>query len=300
MALADTPGPAVAVVTPEERTYVDWPAIFAGTAVATAISFVLLTFGSAIGLSLTSAYEGAGISLTGFAIAAALWLVWVQVSGFFAGGYLTGRMRRRIHDASEHESDIRDGVHGLTMWAVGLLLGAFLAFSGATAVVSGAANAVGAAAGTATEAAASLVDDNELLIDRALRGTQAGTPAVATGTAPAGDDPAPAIGRLLVSAVGDGTLDDADRQYLVETIAARAGIPPEEAQQRVEQLWTQAQQLEAEARAAADRARQFGVLVAFMTAASLLIGAVAAYFGAVMGGNHRDKQVVFEDMSRPW
>jgi len=26
-----------------------------------------------------------------------------------AGGYLTGRLRRRFHDATEHESDVRDG-----------------------------------------------------------------------------------------------------------------------------------------------------------------------------------------------
>lgn len=100
-----------------EGSYMDWPAIFAGTVLASAISFVLLTFGSAIGLSLTSAYEGRGISLIGFAIAAALWLLWVQISSFIAGGYLTGRMRRRHFDATEHESDIRDGSHGLIVWA---------------------------------------------------------------------------------------------------------------------------------------------------------------------------------------
>ena len=31
-----------------------------------------------------------------------------------------------------------------------------------------------------------------------------------------------------------------------------------------------------------------------------LIGAAAAYFGAVMGGNHRDKQVVIEGWVKPW
>ena len=104
---------APAAVTSEDHSYVDWPAIIAGTVVASAISLVLLSFGSALGLSMTSAYEGSGISAAGFAIAAALWLVWVEVSGFFAGGYLTGRMRRRNYDATEEESDIRDGSHGL-------------------------------------------------------------------------------------------------------------------------------------------------------------------------------------------
>ena len=124
MALAEDVAP-VAASNNSEHSYVDWPAIFAGTVLASAISFVLLTFGSAIGLSMTSAYEGRGMTLFWFAIAAALWVLWVQISSFMAGGYLTGRMRRRHHDATEHESDIRDGSHGLVMWAVGVLLGAF-------------------------------------------------------------------------------------------------------------------------------------------------------------------------------
>ena len=125
----------------DQRSYVDWPAIFAGTVVASAISAVLLTFGAAIGLSLTSAYEGEGISLTAFAIAAALWVVWVQVSGFLAGGYLTGRVRRRHHDATEDESDIRDGIHGLAVWGVGVLVGAAIAYAGVAGIASSATTA---------------------------------------------------------------------------------------------------------------------------------------------------------------
>ena len=291
---------APTAVTSEDRSYVDWPAILAGTVVASAISLVLLTFGSAIGLSLTSAYEGSGISAMGFAIAAALWLVWVQVSGFFAGGYLTGRMRRRNYDATEEESDIRDGSHGLAMWGLGVLVGGFIAFSGMTAAVSTATTAASnvaagvaaATVGSADEAA----NGGEMLVDRLLRGNGA---AAATGNANPADQRAE-VSRILLSAAATGTLDPADRQYLIDTVAARAGIPPEEAQQRVDQLYAQAQQLEAEARAAADHARKIAVIAAFMTAASLLIAGVAAYFGAVLGGNHRDKQVVVEGWVRPW
>lgn len=290
---------APTAVTSEDRSYVDWPAIIAGTVVASAISLVLLTFGSAIGLSLTSAYEGSGISATGFAIAAALWLVWVQVSGFFAGGYLTGRMRRRNYDATEEESDIRDGSHGLAMWGLGVLIGALVAFSGMTAAVSTAttaasnvaAGAAAAAVGSADEAASG----GEMIVDRLLRGNGAAAPGNADLTEQRAE-----VSRILLSAAAGGTLDPADRQYLVDTVAARAGIPPEEAQQRVDQLYAQAQQLEAEARAAADHARKIAVIGAFMTAAALLIGAVGAYFGAVLGGNHRDRQVVLDGWVRPW
>ena len=52
-------------------TNVDWGAILAGAFVAAAISSVFLTFGSAIGLSMTS-FEGGNVaSVTGLAIAAA-------------------------------------------------------------------------------------------------------------------------------------------------------------------------------------------------------------------------------------
>ena len=38
----------------DTSSYVDWPAIIAGIVIASAISLVLLTFGSAIGLDRTS------------------------------------------------------------------------------------------------------------------------------------------------------------------------------------------------------------------------------------------------------
>jgi len=37
-----------------------------------------------------------------------------------------------------------------------------------------------------------------------------------------------------------------------------------------------------------------------MTAASFLISAAAAYFGGVMGGNHRDKQTGPTNWVRAW
>src|SRR6185437_7729884 len=99
------------------RDYVDWPAIIAGVVLASAIGLVMLTFGSAIGLSFANFHGGTNVSPIWIGIAAASWLLWVEISSMMAGGYLTGRLRRRIGDATEHESDIRDGSHGLLVWA---------------------------------------------------------------------------------------------------------------------------------------------------------------------------------------
>src|SRR6187549_3890115 len=88
--------------TEEHHSYVDWPAIIGGIALASAISLVLLAFGSAVGLSFADFDAGPDVNPIWIAIAAASWLLWVQISSFMVGGYVTGRMRRRHFDASEH------------------------------------------------------------------------------------------------------------------------------------------------------------------------------------------------------
>lgn len=162
-----------------------------------------------------------------------------------AGGYLTGRLRRRNYDATEKESDIRDGSHGLTVWALGVLIGAVVTFSGVATAVSTATNAattlVSGAASGAVNAAADAISDNDLLVDRLFR-APAGAPATADVASAA--DQRQEVGRIILSSLASGEMDQADRQYIIDTVAARTGIPAEEVQQRVDQAWTQAQELE--------------------------------------------------------
>jgi hypothetical protein len=276
----------------DTRSYIDWPAIFAGASVAAAISLVLLTFGAALGLSLTSAQEGESASVLWIAIVGGLWLLWVQVSASIAGGYLTGRMRRRHGDASEHESDIRDGSHGLTVWAVATLLAALLSYSGVMGTSALIGQTVGAMTSAAGSAATEVADADDLLIDRAFRGTQGESIDARTRGQ---------VSRVLLSAAtSEEGLTDEDRQYLVSIAAERAGIPPEEAEQRIDNLVAQATELEEQTREAADRARRYAMIAAFLAAASLVVSAAAAYFGGTLGGNHRDKQTIVEGWYRPW
>ncbi len=276
-------------------SYVDWPAIFAGVVLASALSLVLLTFGSAIGLSMTSAREGQSASMFWIAVVGGLWILWVQVIASFAGGYLTGRMRRRIGDASEYESDIRDGSNGLVTWALGTLVAGAIVYSGvmgAANVAGQTAGAVASAAGNTAGAVADSVDPSDLLIDRTLRGRP--------DAAPLSDADRAAVGRILVSAATGDTIDPADRDYLASVVAARAGISPEEAGQRIDQAVAQAREIEAQARETAEQARRASLVAAFLAAASLLVGAAVSYGAATMGGNHRDKQTVVEGWYRPW
>jgi len=259
----------------DTHAYVDWGAVIAGAVIAAAISLVLLTFGSAIGLSMTSPYEGAGASKALFAIALGLWVVWVIVSSNLAGGYVVGRMRRRIGDATEHESDVRDGTHGVAMWGLGVLIAAVLAMAGVSGVVAGGAKL---ASGGGNPAA--------YTVDSLFR---------TTGQQPAGGGETFAAKREATRILAQGTagqpIADADKAYLGRLVAARTGLSQAEAEQRVDSVL-------ARAKTAADAARKTGIVSGFVIAAALLAAAAAAWWAAVTGGRHRDQGTDFSRFTR--
>jgi hypothetical protein len=294
----DTPAGIAVVETtttsaPAETSYVDWPAIFAGIVFASAISLVLISFGSAVGLNFVdfNAREGAAPILIG--IGAASWFLWVQISSFMAGGYLTGRLRRRNYDATEDESDMRDGAHGLLVWGGAMIVGAVLALSGIGAAASMAGNAAATAtiaASNVAEGEADLADPNDYFVDTLFRSE---TPAADTGIA---RDEA---GRIFAqAALGDGTVADEDRTYLANVVAANTGLTPEEAQARVDQVIANVEAARQEAIEAARVARNTAIIAAFLLAASSLVSAIGAYWAAQKGGNHRDNNTVFADVFR--
>jgi hypothetical protein len=275
--------------TVDDKSYVDWPAIIAGILLASAISIVFISFGSAIGLNFLD-FDGEGASPIWIGIAAASWFLWVQISSFMAGGYLTGRLRRRHHDATEDESDVRDGAHGLLVWAGAAVLGTIIAVGG----IGAAANAVGNVAATATEAASNTVDvdPNAYFIDTLFRANQ---PVAGTDATAARDE----AGRIFAqAALGDGTIAAEDKTYLANVVAANTGLTPEEASARVDQVAANVEAARQKAIEAARIARNTGIIGAFLLAASLLISAIGAYWAAQKGGNHRDKETVFADVFR--
>jgi hypothetical protein len=200
---------------------VDWGAIIAGAVLTTAIALILLTFGAGLGLGVTSPYEGEGASPALYVFGAGLWLLWVQLASFTVGGYVAARLRARQPDANEHEVDVRDGLHGLLTWGVGVIAAAVIAMA-----------SIGSAAATAENASA---PGN--IVDRIADA------AGAEASAAAADEPA---------------------------------VNPEARD-------------ESQAEREAEAARKLTVLAAFITAASMLAGAAAAFFAAGLGGKHRDQ-----------
>ncbi|MHA6299784.1 hypothetical protein [Devosia sp. CAU 1758] len=291
----DSPA-GIAVVETETQTaetsYVDWPAIIAGIVFATAISLVLISFGSAIGLNFIdfNAREGAAPVLIG--IAAASWFLWVQISSFMAGGYLTGRLRRRHYDASEDESDMRDGAHGLLVWGGALIIGAMLAVSGlgtAGSMVGSALSTATTAASNAAEGSGEMMDPNAYFVDTLFRANTPSDPGVARDEA----------SRIFArAALENGAVAEEDRTYLTNVVAANTGLAPEEAQARVDQVIADVETARQEAIEAARIARNTAIIAAFLLAASSLVAAIGAYWAAQKGGNHRDKNAAFPSVFR--
>lgn len=100
--------------------YVDWSAIFAGTLIALVVTIVLGHFGAAFGYT----YERfAATELTNRQdiwhqfIILSIWTLWTSLMASMAGGYVAGCARRGWIGAN-HESEVRDGAHGVLSWAL--------------------------------------------------------------------------------------------------------------------------------------------------------------------------------------
>lgn len=116
----------------------EWGVIFAGAAVATAVSIVLLQFGSIVGLSAHEPLRGEEGNIEAWGIiATGIWLLWVQLLASVTGGYLAGWLRSPATAFHTHQTEMRDGMHGLVVWSAStviVFIGAALAGAFATYV----------------------------------------------------------------------------------------------------------------------------------------------------------------------
>jgi hypothetical protein len=315
-----------------DGSYVDWPAIFAGAVVAVGIALLLTTFGAALGLS-SITLDGSDQSPTLELVLTAVWTVLTMVAAYLAGGYIAGRMRRRVETAEKDEVTARDGINGLVVWGLGTILSAMMltnvlglaantagsAVAGAGqvagALTSAAGSAVGSVASGATNAVQALIPDEaennptEYLSNQLLR------PARVDPLAADPAELAQQAGSIMANVYRTGEVSDEDRTYLASAVAARTDLSQTAAENRVDQVITDAQnarqqaaealetakaeaqrladEAEAVALEAARTARNAGIMTAFALAAAALIAGVAAYAGAVRGGRDRDAGRIF-------
>ena len=280
----------VDVVTPARSgtSYVEWGAVFAGALAASAISFVLLTAGAAIGLSLVSPYESESYGRLAVSLAV-FWSIAVPILAFLVGGYIAGRMRSAWDAAASDEVQFRDGIHGLLVWSLSVVAGGVMAFLAAST-----------AAQTSAQVAASSLGDRGAIVAPAID-TLFGASAAQAVPAPAGESAAgrgaPAgraavvdadaratVSRTLVAAATQGQLSPSRKQTLAQIVAERTGLSKAEADKRVDQAYADAQK-------ALEKAREAAVLTGLGTVTALLVGLLAAWYAAQRGGHHRDNNI---------
>ncbi len=255
----------------DASSYVEWPSVFVGAVVALAVAFVLLTFGAAVGLTAVSPWTSTRGSIVAVSIGAAFWMILVHIWAFGLGGYLSGRMRHRRSGAVQTEVDFRDGTHGVAVWGLAVTTGAIVAAFVAASVARG-----GVEIGTSASHSS---DPTIIATDLLLRTTRLPIDA-------RGDDVRGEMSRLLLRSSGRTDMSAGDHTYLVELVAARTGLAPADALKRVDDTIVQLKD-------STNRVRKMAVVLGFITAATLLLGAVAAWWGATVGGRHRDENTIW-------
>jgi hypothetical protein len=252
------------------RIPVRWSSVIAGAFCAAALALVLHGFAAALGLSASSAaptWRDASFALV---LLSGLYLVVAAILSYGFGGYLAGRLRPEIVSGSAEETRLRDGIHGLIVWAIATVLTALFALAALPSVVRLAAPATGPASPVGSASAESIIAYD---LDRLFRGDRGGE---GDSVRVRGE-----AGRILLTAASHRGLQPDDRAYLVRLVSARTGLSPADADGRVGDVITRAKE-------SIDRARRSGVILGFMAAAAALLGAAAAWYGACAGGDQRD------------
>lgn len=304
---------------------VSWSSVLAGSAIALVTYVVLSVLGTAIGASAVSPME-AGNPLSGFGTGAGIWLFVSTLVAIGVGAFVSART-----------APDRGGLHGLLTWTVTTLLTTWLLAGLAASVVGTAGSVVGkglSTAGSGIAAAAPGIGDsvkkqlNEQGVQldwNSLQGEldtllqQSGKPELAPENVEQKADQAAADGKQSASnaatnpaqageqlkqwfervkASGEPALNAADKEALVNIVAARTGKSKEEATQIVDnyaQAYQQAmqkfeelkQQAEQKAREAGEIAAKQISRAAWSTLVMLLLGAALSFLVGRMALTNR-------------
>ncbi len=247
---------------------VAWGAVAGGAFVMAAVCLIMMALGAGFGLSAISPWSRTPTAAT-LGTSAIVWMILMQVVAGALGGYLVGRLRTKWVSVHTHEVYFRDTANGLTAWAVGFVLSAAFLASSATTMLGEAVRAEPSNA----QVAGSVTDPNSYFTDELFRSDSTHPKVDAAVTAEAG--------RILAHSLFAAEATPGDTAYLTQLVAARTGLTPTEANNRVNQVI-------ADARQTADAARQVAARLLLWTFLSLLIGAFTASYAATIGGRIRD------------
>jgi len=245
-----------------------WSAVFAGAVCGAGLAAVLDAFGGAIGLAVSSTAPTWRDASFALAFLSGLYLILTALVSYGFGAYVAARLRAPMTLTGDMR-ELRDGYHGLIVWGLMTLATVILLVIAANGL-----QRLAAPSGANDGPSASVGGENIIAydLDRLFRGARPGGDLTQVR--------AEAARILLTTSSHRGMLAD-DRTYLVRLVEGVTGLAPNDAQARVNDVSARAKQN-------IDRARNSGVIVAFMSAAAALIGAIAAWFASMAGGRQRD------------
>jgi hypothetical protein len=269
-----------------------WGAIFGGAVAALGLWMMLSSFGMAVGLTSVDPQNPGSLKSAG--VFTGVWNVVAALVALLVGGLVAGRV-------GGAGTRVGGALHGLVMWGLAILAGAWLignilssAVSTAVSVGGAAAQAAGAAAGAAASAApagasgvaqAFGLDAEDALAPVNQRLRDAGKPPVtAAQLQNAAQD-------VVQTAVREGRLD---RAMLVKSIVDNTALTRADAEDvaaRIEAQFNAAKKGVREQVAAAGKSAQRGVLsgidatgkVFWGLFGALFLGMLAALGGGVLG-----------------
>lgn len=256
---------------------ISWAAIFAGVVVGLVTQLLLTMLGAGIGFAAVGGADAP--SAEGVSIVSGVWFIVSGLISSFVGGYVAARMSGRTVATT-------GAMHGLTAWAFTTLLVLWLLTTSVGSIVGGAlggvASAIGTVGDTLAQSAGPLTQqlDPAEFLERQVRGTGESPEALQA-------EATNALRQLIIA----GDAPEADvRQRAVDALARAANVPPEQAEQRIDEITAQYRQtverVQTVAAETADSAASVvstGALIAF---ASLVLGAIAGWFGGRSGVVH--------------
>ena len=264
MSLRETPE---GVVSPNSG--LTWGPAIAGAIAASALAFVLNSFGLAIGLALASTSPTWRDTSFALVLLSGLYLVLAALASYGLGGYIAGRMRRR-YDPGEFP-EFQDGMHGLLVWGIATLVAGLIAVVTLPLLPRTPGMAAGTPHATSSVPGESLIG---LELDRLFRGSERHTGGELSY------DRAEAA-RILLTTSSHSGMDPADRTYLARLVASDTGAPAPDAERRVDEVAARVKQ-------DISRARSSAVILAFMAGAAAVLGAIAAWAAAITAGRYRE------------
>ena len=301
-----------------------WGAIFAGAVVAITVQLILSLLGTGIGMSTIDPLQRSSPDASTFGIGAGIWWAVSSIVSLFAGGWVAGHLA-----GAPDKTDAM--LHGIVTWGLATIAtvyllasivgsivsgGASMAGTAATAAATAAGSAATAAAVPAANAAKKQLEESGISVDSLMAQAkqllqQTGKPALqpeslenqaqtatdnltAEQSTQSPENMQSVVQRIIKQ--GEATVNQADRNALVNVVAARTGLSRPEAEERVNN-WAQGYEkaraeyeqkkaeAEQKAREVADAAAKASAQAAIAAVVALLLGALAAGFGGSLAGH---------------